>query len=410
MRTILHNMRTVCMAMMFILAMLTTQTVQAADKAALTTAISEAETYHSSILESNPKQAEVLTMLIDACKGVMNDADAPQSDVDLATSFMKESVNQCKIAVAQANYDAAISEAEEYLGSIKEKHPAQAEKLTNIIGNAKAIESTSVEVLDFFTQVVKEGIKQMKLEVAQADYAAAISEAEEYLATIQEKHPEQAQKLTNIIGNAKAIESTSVDVLDFFTQVVKEGIKQMQLEIAQADLAASITEAETYLASIQDKYPEQAQKLSNIIGNAKAMESTSLDVLDFLTKVMNEGIKVIKMEIAHADLAAAISDAEAYMATIQESNPSVASAMQVFIDAAKQVQTDDSYTQADLEFATAFMKELVVQAKEIVASGVNAARAAAGMAAKYYDLQGRRVAQPSRTGVYINNGKKAVIK
>ncbi len=398
------------MAMMFILAMLTTQTVQAADKAALTTAISEAETYHSSILESNPKQAEVLTMLIDACKGVMNDADAPQSDVDLATSFMKESVNQCKIAVAQANYDAAISEAEEYLGSIKEKHPAQAEKLTNIIGNAKAIESTSVEVLDFFTQVVKEGIKQMKLEVAQADYAAAISEAEEYLATIQEKHPEQAQKLTNIIGNAKAIESTSVDVLDFFTQVVKEGIKQMQLEIAQADLAASITEAETYLASIQDKYPEQAQKLSNIIGNAKAMESTSLDVLDFLTKVMNEGIKVIKMEIAHADLAAAISDAEAYMATIQESNPSVASAMQVFIDAAKQVQTDDSYTQADLEFATAFMKELVVQAKEIVASGVNAARAAAGMAAKYYDLQGRRVAQPSRTGVYINNGKKAVIK
>ena len=398
------------MAMMFILAMLTTQTVQAADKAALTTAISEAETYHSSILESNPKQAEVLTMLIDACKGVMNDADAPQSDVDLATSFMKESVNQCKIAVAQANYDAAISEAEEYLGSIKEKHPAQAEKLTNIIGNAKAIESTSVEVLDFFTQVVKEGIKQMKLEVAQADYAAAISEAEEYLATIQEKHPEQAQKLTNIIGNAKAIESTSVDVLDFFTQVVKEGIKQMQLEIAQADLAASITEAETYLASIQDKYPEQAQKLSNIIGNAKAMESTSLDVLDFLTKVMNEGIKVIKMEIAHADLAAAISDAEAYMATIQESNPSVASAMQVFIDAAKQVQADDSYTQADLEFATAFMKELVVQAKEIVASGVNAARAAAGMAAKYYDLQGRRVAQPSRTGVYINNGKKAVIK
>lgn len=332
------------MAMMFILAMLTTQTVQAADKAALTTAISEAETYHSSILESNPKQAEVLTMLIDACKGVMNDADAPQSDVDLATSFMKESVNQCKIAVAQANYDAAISEAEEYLDSIKEKHPAQAEKLTNII------------------------------------------------------------------GNAKAIESTSVDVLDFFTQVVKEGIKQMQLEIAQADLAASITEAETYLTSIQDKYPEQAQKLSNIIGNAKAMESTSLDVLDFLTKVMNEGIKVIKMEIAHADLAAAISDAEAYMATIQESNPSVASAMQVFIDAAKQVQTDDSYTQADLEFATAFMKELVVQAKEIVASGVNAARAAAGMAAKYYDLQGCRVAQPSRTGVYINNGKKAVIK
>ena len=60
MRTIISNMRTARMAMMFILAMLTTLTVQAAaDKTALDAAVSEAETYNSSILESNPKQAEV---------------------------------------------------------------------------------------------------------------------------------------------------------------------------------------------------------------------------------------------------------------------------------------------------------------------------------------------------------------
>ena len=68
MRTIISNMRTARMAMMFILAMLTTLTVQAAaDKTALDAAVSEAETYNSSILESNPKQAEVLTMLINSC-------------------------------------------------------------------------------------------------------------------------------------------------------------------------------------------------------------------------------------------------------------------------------------------------------------------------------------------------------
>ena len=33
---------------------------------------------------------------------------------------------------------------------------------------------------------------------------------------------------------------------------------------------------------------------------------------------------------------------------------------------------------------------------------LTAARAAAGLAAKYYDLQGRRLSQPSRAGVYIN--------
>ena len=386
MRTIISNMRTARMAMMFILAMLTTLTVQAAaDKTALDAAVSEAETYNSSILESNPKQAEVLTMLINSCKTVLNDADATQEDVDFATKFMNESVNQCKIAVAQANYAAAISEAEEYLATIKENYPAQAEKLNNLINNAKAMmENTSVEVLEFFTQVVTEGIQQMKIEVAQADYAAAIAKAEEYLATIQEKHPEQAEKLTNLINNAKAIESTSVDVLEFFTQVVTEGIKQMQLEIAQADFAAAIADAEAY-------------------------EGTSMEVLEFVTKVLTEGLQQMKMEIAHADLAAAIADAEAYMTTIQESNPSVAEVMQMFINAAKQVQADDSYTQADLEFATAFMKELVVQAKEAV-TGVAAARAATSLAAKYYDLQGRRLSQPSRAGVYINNGVKVAIK
>ena len=411
MRTIISNMRTARMAMMFILAMLTTLTVQAAaDKTALDAAVSEAETYNSSILESNPKQAEVLTMLINSCKTVLNDADATQEDVDFATKFMNESVNQCKIAVAQANYAAAISEAEEYLATIKENYPAQAEKLTNVINNAKAIESTSVDVLEFFTQVVTEGIKQMQLEVAQADYAAAIAKAEEYLATIQEKHPEQAEKLTNLINNAKAIESTSVDVLEFFTQAVTEGIKLVQLEIAQADFAAAIADAEAYLATIQETHPEQAQNLTNVINNVKAMEGTSMEVLEFFTQVLTKGLQQIKMEIAHADLAAAIADAEAYMTTIQESNPSVAEAMQMFINAAKQVQADDSYTQADLEFATAFMKELVVQAKEAVTTGVAAARAAAGLAAKYYDLQGRRLSQPSRAGVYINNGVKTVIK
>ena len=411
MRTIISNMRTARMAMMFILAMLTTLTVQAAaDKTALDAAVSEAETYNSSILESNPKQAEVLTMLINSCKTVLNDADATQEDVDFATKFMNESVNQCKIAVAQANYAAAISEAEEYLATIKENYPAQAEKLNNLINNAKAMEGTSMEVLEFVTQVVTEGLQQIKIEVAQADYAAAIAKAEEYLATIQEKHPEQAEKLTNLINNAKAIESTSVDVLEFFTQVVTEGIKQMQLEIAQADFAAAIADAEAYLATIQETHPEQAQNLTNVINNAKSMEGTSMEVLEFVTKVLTEGLQQMKMEIAHADLAAAIADAEAYMTTIQESNPSVAEVMQMFINAAKQVQADDSYTQADLEFATAFMKELVVQAKEAVTTGVSAARAATSLAAKYYDLQGRRLSQPSRAGVYINNGVKVAIK
>ena len=170
MKKIISNLRTARMTMMFVLAMLTTLSVLAADKTALNAAISEAEAYHSSIVESNPKLAEFLTMLINVCKTTQNDADATQEDVDFAVELANESVKQCKIAVAQANYAAAISDAEEYLATIQDKYPAQAEKLNNMINNAKGLtESTSLEVLDYLTQVVTEGTKQIKLEVAQAD-------------------------------------------------------------------------------------------------------------------------------------------------------------------------------------------------------------------------------------------------
>ena len=413
MKKIISNLRTARMTMMFVLAMLTTLSVLAADKTALDAAVSEAEAYHSSIVESNPKLAEFLTMLINVCKTTQNDADATQEDVDFAVELANESVKQCKIAVAQANYAAAISDAEEYLATIQDKYPAQAEKLNNMINNAKGLtESTSLEVLDYLTQVVTEGTKQIKLEVAQADYAAAISQAEEYMASLQEKHPEQAKGLAAVIDFAKSIgsDATSAEALQTYTKALTDGIQQMQLEIAQADFAAAVADAEAYLATIQETHPEQAEKLNNIINNVKAIDPSSLEVLDYLTKVLNEGIKVFKMEIAHADLAAAIADAEAYMASIQVSNPSVAEAMLLFINAAKQVQTDDSYELADLEFATACMKELVVQAKEIVTTGVSTARAAVGMAGKLFDLQGRRVSQPSRAGVYINNGVKVASK
>ena len=413
MKKIISNLRTARMTMMFVLAMLTTLSVLAADKTALNAAISEAEAYHSSIVESNPKLAEFLTMLINVCKTTQNDADATQEDVDFAVELANESVKQCKIAVAQANYAAAISDAEEYLATIQDKYPAQAEKLNNMINNAKGLtESTSLEVLDYLTQVVTEGTKQIKLEVAQADYAAAISQAEEYMASLQEKHPEQAKGLAAVIDFAKSIgsDATSAEALQTYTKALTDGIQQMQLEIAQADFAAAIADAEAYLATIQETHPEQAEKLNNIINNVKAIDPSSLEVLDYLTKVLNEGIKVFKQEIAHADLAAAIADAEAYMASIQESNPSVAEAMLLFINAAKQVQTDDSYELADLEYATAFMKELVVQAKEIVTTGVSTARAAVDMAGKLFDLQGRRVSQPSHAGVYIKNGRKVASK
>ena len=65
-----------------------------------------------------------------------------------------------------------------------------------------------------------------------------------------------------------------------------------------------------------------------------------------------------------------------------------------------------------LDSMTVFPLAIIVMLNmlQIVTTGVSTARAAVGMAGKLFDLQGRRVSQPSRTGVYINNGKKVASK
>lgn len=144
--------------------------------------------------------------------------------------------------------------------------------------------------------------------------------------------------------------------------------------------------------------------MRTIISNLRTARMTMMFILALLTTL------TVQAAADKTALTTAVSEAETYYNSIQESSPSVTSVLQMIIDAAKQVQGDDSYTQSDLEFATAFMQEVLKQAKEAVTTGVASARAATSLATKYYDLQGRRVAQPSRAGVYINNGVKVVSK
>ena len=144
--------------------------------------------------------------------------------------------------------------------------------------------------------------------------------------------------------------------------------------------------------------------MKKILSNLRTARMTMMFILALLTTL------TVQAAADKTALTTAVSEAETYYNSIQESSPSVASVLQMIIDAAKQVQGDDSYTQSDLEFATTFMHEVLKQAKEAVTTGVASARAATSLATKYYDLQGRRVAQPSRAGVYINNGVKVVSK
>ena len=148
--------------------------------------------------------------------------------------------------------------------------------------------------------------------------------------------------------------------------------------------------------------------MERIITNMRTAGMAMMLILALLTTL------TVQAAADKTALNAAVSEAETYYGTISESNPSVAEVLKMLIDAAKQVQVDDSFTQSDLEFATAFMKELVVQAKEAVTTGVKSlapSLSANGEGSNYwYTLAGSRVAQSSRAGVYINNGVVRVAK
>ena len=246
---------------------------------------------------------------------------------------------------------------------------------------------------------------------------AAIGEAETYLGTIQESNANEAKVLAIVIDGCKAVlnnaDATQTDV-DFATETTNGSVNECKMAVTRNALAAAIAKGEEYLDSIRENYPEPAQKMSALIGNCKYFlnnTDSSLDVLEFGILGMEEDTKVIKTEVARIDLAAAIAGAEEYLRSIQEGNASVVSVLQTVIATANEMKADESLTLYDLEFATAVVNEVVALSKEAgIPTGVSAARVASRMAAAYYDLSGRRMAQPAKKGVYINNGVKTVVK
>jgi hypothetical protein len=246
---------------------------------------------------------------------------------------------------------------------------------------------------------------------------AAIGEAETYLGTIQESNANEAKVLAIVIDGCKAVlnnaDATQTDV-DFATETTNGSVNECKMAVTRNALAAAIAKGEEYLDSIRENYPEPAQKMSALIGNCKYFlnnTDSSLDVLEFGILGMEEDTKAIKTEVARVDLAAAIAGAEEYLRSIQEGNASVVSVLQTVIATANEMKADESLTLYDLEFATAVVNEVVALSKEAgIPTGVSAARVASRMAAAYYDLSGRRMAQPAKKGVYINNGVKTVVK
>ena len=132
---------------------------------ALSTAISEAEEYYTSIKGKYPEQEEKMAALIGNCKDIYNNPDAIVELLEFTTAIANEGIKQIKTEVARIDLAAAISEAEEYYTSIKESSPCIASVLQNIINTAKEIkddDKLTQSDMEFATSILEEVMKQAK--------------------------------------------------------------------------------------------------------------------------------------------------------------------------------------------------------------------------------------------------------
>ena len=103
-------------------------------------------------------------------------------------------------------------------------------------------------------------------------------------------------------------------------------------------------------------------------------------------------------------LAAAISEAETYSGSIQESNPNEAKVLASIIDGCKEVQNNADATQSDIDFATSAINESVNQCKIAIAR--NALSTAISEAEEYYNsIKGKYPEQEKEMAALIGNCK-----
>ena len=118
----------------------------ATNKTALNNAITEAEAYYNSISETNPDAAAVLLTAINTAKGVQDNADATQTEIESAAQTLTDALNAAKADVALKRITLVIP-AKSYIARID----ADKRQIENAVDgvklySVKSVTNTEVEL------------------------------------------------------------------------------------------------------------------------------------------------------------------------------------------------------------------------------------------------------------------------
>ena len=304
-----------------------------ADKSALNTAITEADTYYNSIKDDHAEAAAALKTAIDNAKAMQEKGDATQEEVNTALSALTTAKTTAEGAVLTETKTALnndITAAETYYNSIKDSNPTAAATLLEAINAAKAVKDNTdatqeqVDAAIAALASAKTTAEQTVLTETKDELNDDITAAETYYNSIKDSNPTAAATLLEAINAAKAVKDNTdatqeqVDAAIAALASAKTTAEQTVLTETKNELNDAITEAEAYYNSIKDSNPAAAATLLDAINAAKTVKDNAdatQSEIETAAQTLTDALNAAKADVALKRITLTIP-AKSYMARI----------------------------------------------------------------------------------------------
>ena len=341
-----------------------------ANKTNLNKAIFSAEFYYESIKDDHPTAAATFLEAINAAKAMQEKGDATQAEVEAAIAALasaKTTAEQTVLTEAKTALNNAITEAEAYYNSISESNPDAAAALQTAINAAKGVQDNAdatQEEVETATQTLTDALNAAKADMALKRVTLTIP-AKSYMARIDA----DKRQIENAVAGVKLYSVKNVTN----TEVELTG----ELSVIAAEMPYFIyndndTEVEVSIVV-------SSEDADNVVYDSDHFKGTLVDKT-FTDEDMEEADHYV------------LSGGSSF---VWVKDAGTLAAGKCWIEL---VPTSEAHA-----------RRLAIVHEGGTTTGINAVSSAAQMEGEWYDLSGRRVAQPTK-GLFIVNGKKVVVK
>ena len=342
-----------------------------ADKTKLIKAIFSAEFYYESIKDDHPTAAATFLEAINAAKAMQEKGDATQAEVEAAIAALasaRTTAEQTVLTETKTALNDDITEAEAYYNSISETNPDAAAALLTAINTAKGVQgnadATQSEI-DTAAQTLTDALNAAKADVALKRITLTIP-AKSYMARIDA----DKRQIENGVDGVKLYSVKSVTATEV---VLTDELSVIAAEMPYFIYNDNETEVEV-----------------SIVVSSEEADNVDYDSEHFKGTLVDKTFTDEDME-----------GADHYVLNGGSSF--------VWVKDAGTLSAGKCWIQ--LEKSPGNARSLSIVFEEGTTTGINAVNTAAGTEdAAVYDLQGRRVMEPTKKGLYIVNGKKVVMK